>query len=921
MSEKKNWKSTLNLPQTDFPMKANLPGREPERLARWDELGLYEKIVARNEGNPKFVLHDGPPYANGRIHIGHALNKILKDFVVKSRSMMGFHSPYVPGWDCHGLPIEHKVDKQLGPKKREMSTVEFRQACRRFADENLDIQRRDFIRLGVFGSWDRPYSTMSYDYEAKIVETLGRCFESGSVYKGLKPVHWCTRCQTALAEAEVEYDEKVSPSIYVRFRAADDVAEKLGVGGEPLYAVIWTTTPWTIPANLAIVLHPDLEYSVVRAGGENHIVASELVAQVAKVFGWNEPEEVRRFRGGDIERMTYRHPLVDREGIFALGEYVTLEAGTGLVHTAPGHGADDFSTGRRYGLETLTPVDHRGRFTSKAPQWEDQYVYDANPGIVEALKGAGALLALRELKHSYPHCWRCKSPVIFRATEQWFISMEETGLREKALGEIEKVRWIPRWGYERISGMVANRPDWCISRQRAWGVPITVLYCDGCDEHVATPELFARVTELVRENGADVWFERDAAELVPEGYACACGSTTFRKETDILDVWFDSGSSHLAVAAPNPDLGWPVQLYMEGHDQHRGWFQSSLLIGTEVEGAAPYESVITHGFVVDESGRKMSKSLGNVVAPQEVIRDHGADVLRLWVSMIDYRDDVGLGKEILSRISESYRKIRNTARFLIANIEDFDPARDAVPIDELEPLDRWILDRTHQTFQRSRVAYENFEFHAVYHRILDLCTVDLSAVYSDVVKDRLYVEAADSKTRRAAQTAMYEIVRGLASMIAPILAFTADEIYESLTGSDEESVHLTSFPDLSRFALSSDQRRTWERLFDLREAVQKVLEGARGRREIGQSLEADIELRGTDPGELAAASGVDLAKLFIVSHVEIVSPDAGDEPEIGMKNARGSRCDRCWHYREQIRSEDGLCERCSEIVDSLTPVA
>ncbi len=929
MTEKKNWKDTLNLPKTQFAMKANLPATEPERLERWNQLDLYGKIRQSSEGQPKFVLHDGPPYANGKIHIGHALNKILKDFVVKSRTMMGYDAPYVPGWDCHGLPIEHQVDKELGPKKREMSSADFRRACREFAAKYIDIQRQDFIRLGVLGDWFNPYSTMSFDYEATIAETLGRFFGTGAVYKGLKPVHWCTRCRTALAEAEVEYEEKTSPSVYVRFQAHRAVAGKLGLDPErPLFAVIWTTTPWTLPANLAIALHPELEYLVVRAADGDYIVAAGLLEEVSKRFGWDDPEVVLRFEGSRIEGEKYDHPFVDREGLFVLGENVTLETGTGLVHTAPGHGADDYLLGRAYGLPIYTPVNHRGEFTADVPEWEGVHVFDANPAIVELLQQKGVLMAQESITHSYPHCWRCKSPVIFRATEQWFISMEQTELRERALEQISEVEWVPRWGRDRITGMVQNRPDWCISRQRLWGVPITVLYCESCGTQVTDPRFFEKVAAAFRAEGADVWYEREPSEFLPEGYRCSCGSESFRKEFDILDVWFDSGSSHLAVLRPRPELTWPCALYLEGHDQHRGWFQSSLLIGTGVEGRAPFERVITHGFVVDDKGRKMSKSLGNVVAPQEVIEKHGADILRMWVSMIDYRDDMAISREILSRIAEAYRKIRNTARFLLANLYDFDPERDGVALDQLEEIDRWILDRAQQTFERCRQAYEEFEFHTVYHRVLDFCTVDVSAIYVDVAKDRLYVEGADSPSRRAAQTALHRIGEGLASIIAPVMAFTADEIYENLPGERRESVHLTRFPSMDPL-LTDAERERWERLFALREAVSKVLEKGRAAGTIGGSLEAAVTLTGSfDLEKLLGGLRIDLADLFIVSHVGTAPESTQSEIEpltfegigsIGvlMNEAGGRKCGRCWHYREEVAEDGELCDRCRAIVGTI----
>jgi isoleucyl-tRNA synthetase len=930
MAEKNDWKKTLNLPQTDFAMKANLPANEPKRLERWESMDLYRQIRQQMAGKPKFVLHDGPPYANGKIHIGHALNKILKDFVVKSRTMMGFDSPYVPGWDCHGLPIEHQVDKELGPKKREMSAADFRRACRDFAAKYIDIQREDFKRLGILGDWANPYMTMSYQYEASIAEALGRFFQTGSVYKGLKPVHWCTSCQTALAEAEVEYDEHTSPSVFVRFRTLPEVAAKLELDPDKaLYAVIWTTTPWTLPANLAIALRADFDYSVVEHEGELHIVATELARSVAEKFGWSDFKTVKTFQGIELDGLKYRHAFIDREGVFVVGDYVTLEAGTGLVHTAPGHGADDFHTGRRYGLPIYTPVNHRGEFTPEVPEWAGMHVFKANPAIVEQLKASGALLAFEKVTHSYPHCWRCKNPIIFRATEQWFIGMDEQGLRKNALENIRKVEWFPKWGEERITGMVENRPDWCISRQRLWGVPITVLSCEGCNESITSPEFFAKVVEVFAKEGADAWYERPATDFLAQGQKCEkCGGTAFRKENDILDVWFDSGCSHVAVIKPNSELGWPAAVYMEGHDQHRGWFQSSLLVGSGIEGGAPYERVVTHGFVVDEKGRKMSKSLGNVVAPQDVLKHHGADILRLWVAMIDYRDDMALGDEIIKRIAEAYRKIRNTARFLLANLSDFDPAKDARPYEALEELDRWAVDRAADLVERCRRAYEEFEFHVVYHRALDFCTVDLSALYLDIAKDRLYVEAADSDSRRSAQTAMYQLLQALVGVIAPIMSFTADEIYEAMPGKTAESVHLIPYPVIEAPRLNADQLAAWDRVFQLREAASKVLETARAAGTIGQSLEADVILTGNfDLQKLTGGMTLDLAKVFIVSHVVIDHDDVSSDVEplqfegigsvgIRMREAHGRKCGRCWQYRAEVAQDLELCDRCREVVET-----
>jgi isoleucyl-tRNA synthetase len=943
MAESSDFKKTLNLPQTTFAMKANLPQNEPKRLEMWQEIDLYALIRAKSAGRPQFILHDGPPYANGHIHVGHALNKTLKDIVVKSKTMMGFDSPYVPGWDCHGLPIEHAVDKELGSKKKEMSPADIRRACREFASRYLDIQRQDFIRLGVLGDWSHPYATMSYDYEATIAGALGRFFQTGLVYKGLKPVHWCTYDQSALAEAEVEYSDHTSPSVYVRFRLTDESVEALGLPIEkPAYAVIWTTTPWTLPANLAIVVHPEFEYSVIEHDGENYIVATELLTEVAAKFGWTGFKQVKLFKGSAFEHLRYRHAFLPREGVFLLGNYVTLDAGTGLVHTAPGHGADDFDTGRRYGLDIYTPVNHRGQFTDDVPLWAGVHVFKANPLIVEHLRERGALLQSENITHSYPHCWRCKNPIIFRATEQWFIAMDTPNaaaggqtLRTAALEQIHQVQWHPAWGEERIALMVENRPDWCISRQRLWGVPITVLYCEKCNEAVTSPELFHRVEEVFRKEGADAWYEHDASDFLPAGYKCKCGGTEFRKERDILDVWFDSGCSHLAVLKTRPELRWPADLYIEGHDQHRGWFQSSLLVGTGIEGAAPYRGVVTCGFIINEAGDKMSKSRGNALSAQDVIKQNGADILRLWVATVDYSDDVAFGPQLIARVAESYRKVRNTARYLLANFGDeliapgavFDPARDALPLEQLLDVDRWVLDRAARAFARCREAYNSYDFHIVVQRVVELCTVDLSATYVDLSKDTMYCEAPASRQRRSAQTAMYHILRGLVATIAPILSFTAEEIYTAMPGEKEASVHLTEFPSMAPL-LSDPEITAWDRILALREAVNKVIEPARAAKEIGQSLEADITLY-TDVrrDDIFGKLDIDLAKVFIVSHVDIrpLAEWTGALAEvrglgnigIAMSPARGLKCARCWQYREEVKEAAGLCRRCENVVAKL----
>jgi isoleucyl-tRNA synthetase len=952
MAETSDYKKTLNLPQTTFAMKANLPQNEPKRLDAWRGIDLYSRIREKSAGRPKFVLHDGPPYANGDIHMGHALNKILKDLVVKSKTMLGYDSPYVPGWDCHGLPIESAIEKELKDKKKEMSAADFRRACRAFAARYVDVQRDDFIRLGVLGDWFNPYLTMSFDYEAAIAGALGRFMQTGMVYKGLKPVHWCVVDQSALAEAEVEYAEHTSPSVYVRFRLTDESVQQLDLPMEkPVYAVIWTTTPWTLPANLAIAAHPDFEYSVVEWDGAHYIVASELLKSVADKAGWRDYHVRKVFKGSAFEHLKYRHAFLEREGLFVVGEHVTLDAGTGLVHTAPGHGADDFYTGQRYGLEIYTPVNHRGEFTPEVEHFAGINVFKANPKIVQLMRDRGMLVASETITHPYPHCWRCKSPVIFRATEQWFISMDtpvilsrkdgegsqsaqpeilrsaqdDGALRQRALDEIHKVKWHPQWGEERIAGMVENRPDWCISRQRLWGVPITVLYCENCGTPVTTPELFTRVAEIFKTEGADAWYEHPAEDFLPPRHECACGHAVFRKELDILDVWFDSGCSHIAVLETRPELTWPANVYIEGHDQHRGWFQSSLLVGTGIEGGAPYREVITCGFLINEAGDKMSKSRGNALSPQDVIKQNGADIIRLWVAMIDYQQDMTWGPQIVGRTVESYRKIRNTARYLLGNLGDFDPERHALPPDQLLDVDKFVLARAAEAFERCHRAYDEYEFHVVYRSLLELCATDLSALYLDVSKDTLYCEAPDAPARRSAQTAMFHILRGLVGFLAPILSFTAEEIYEAMPGTKEASVHLTDFP--SSPAPGTDMV-AWERLVRVRDAVNAVLERARNAKQIGAFLEADIQLQGAFTRDsLAGGLGVDLAKLFIVSHVDVV-PQAGplaDSIEIDgfgsvgitMSPARGKKCGRCWQYREEVLEDGGLCKRCEDVVAGL----
>lgn len=925
------YRKTLNLPGTSFPMRAQLPKREPQMLEHWKRMQLYERIREERRGRPTFILHDGPPYANGHIHMGHALNKILKDIVVKSRTMMGFDAPYVPGWDCHGLPIEHQVDKKLGSRKREMSVGEIRRACREFAAGFVKVQREEFERLGVLGLWEDPYLTMDYAYEAEIASALHGFMMAGLVERGLKPVHWCTSCRTALAEAEVEYEDETSPSITVAFELLDDARAALEIpGGTPAFAVIWTTTPWTLPSNLAIALHPLFEYALVAHEGALYIVAAELAEATARAAGWVTWEIVTTFKAELLERTHYQHPLVDRRGIFILGDHVTLEAGTGLVHTAPGHGADDFVVGQLYDLEPYTPVDDAGRFMADVPAWEGRHVFQANGEIVEALRGRGVLLASEELTHSYPHCWRCKKPVIFRATPQWFIRMDRNDLRQRALEGVEKVEWIPRWGQARIHGMIENRPDWCISRQRLWGVPITIFTCASCDTPVNDESVFDHLCGLFREHGTDIWFELPQEELLPRGFSCpSCGGTIFEKATDILDVWFDSGVSHLAVCdSERWGLSWPADLYVEGQDQYRGWFQSSLLIAEGLKGEAPYRQVLTHGFVVDAEGRKMSKSLGNTITPQQLLTQYGADILRLWTAMVDFKEDLRISKEIITRNAEAYRKIRNTIRFLLANLVDFEPGRHAVPLEDIGGLDGFMLRRARALAERIVGAYESYDLSMVFHRILNFCTVDLSSLYLDVLKDRLYCNHPDDTNRRATQTALHAIATSLLTLLAPVLSFTADEAWQHLPGEREDSIHLASFEMLREVPQNSGLDARWERLLAMREVVNGELEALRQREVIGKSLEAQAMLVGSSTllQEDLQTTGVDLEELFIVSRVVTGAGGSGDDVEaypgisVRCEPFEAATCARCWKRSTEIVDDEalpGLCPRCHEVVSRL----
>jgi isoleucyl-tRNA synthetase len=913
-----DWKETCNLPRTAFSMKANLQTTEPETVARWDAMDLYGKIRGARKGATKYLLHDGPPYANGEIHMGHALNKILKDLVVKSHNMLGFDAPYIPGWDCHGLPIELKVDRELGSKKKQMSTADFRRACRVYAEKYVDIQRKDFKRLGIIGTWDDPYKTLKFEYQAAIVRALGKFVEQDMVYKGKKPVHWCTHCRTALAEAEVEYEPHTSPSIYVEFPLSDDSKGELakrvpGLAGKNASVLIWTTTPWTIPSNMGIAFHPDFLYGAYDVDGKAVIVAKDLAEAVGKKTGKAFDTLLATFDGKAMERLVFRHPLYARDSLGVIADYVTLEAGTGAVHTAPGHGADDYKTGVRYGLEIYAPLDPGGHFNESVEMFAGLKVTDANPKIEAALKERGFLWHREDYDHSYPHCWRCHNPVIFLATSQWFIAMDAKHLRERALQAIRDTRWIPTWGQARIEGMIANRPDWCISRQRVWGVPIPAMDCAKCGTPVLTKALGDKAASVFDVYGADAWYERPVQDFIPDGMTCSeCGHTEFEREGNILDVWFDSGSSHEAVLPFREDHHWPADIYLEGSDQHRGWFHSSLLVGVGTRGRAPFNQVLTHGFVMDEQGRKMSKSLGNTTAPQDVIKQSGAEILRLWVTMVDYRYDINLGKEVLARTVESYRKFRNVIRVLVANLYDFDPKDDAVPKAKLLEIDRYVLAKYADAAGRMIKAYEDYDYPAIFQIANQLITVDLSAFYVDVTKDRMYTFGAKSEARRSGQTAMFTIVDGLARLLAPVLSVTMDELWRMLPGQREESVHMALFPrDLDQWQDAALIER-FGALTTYRDAVNMQLEAKRKEKAITANLSAKVRVTADgDNAKWLSEHREFLPTLFGVSEVELApGPFA-----VSVESATGTKCERCWRYVPAVSAEPdrtGLCPRCVE---------
>jgi len=938
-------------------MKANLAAREPEMHAHWENSDLYGQIRKQQCGKQRYILHDGPPYANGRIHLGHALNKILKDFIVKSRTMAGFDAPYVPGWDCHGLPIELQVDRQLGKKKREMSTADIRRACRDYATKHVDLMRSEFKRLGVLGNWDTPYLTMDYAYQATIVRILGHFVEQGLVYRGKKPVHWCISCRTALAEAEVEHEMHRSPAIYVEFPLKEESRSQFDelapfFTGKSVSVLIWTTTPWTIPSNLAVAFHPELTYGVYDSKTETGdssalILAKDLASRVEQETGHVLGEPLATCQGRDLESLRFHHPLYERDSLAVLADYVTIEQGTGAVHTAPGHGTDDFNTGTRYGLEVYAPVGPDGKFAANVELFAGLRVFDSNPKVEEALIARKRLWHRSNLDHSYPHCWRCHNPVIFLATSQWFVAMDTKDFRKRALNAISEVEWFPSWGEERIHTMVANRPDWCISRQRSWGVPIPALYCTSCHEATLTKTLTDQAASLFETHGADAWYEHDLSEFVPPDFTCpSCGNGKFEREQDILDVWFDSGSSHEAVLGLNKELRWPADLYLEGSDQHRGWFHSSLLVGLGTRDAAPYKQVLTHGFVVDEDGRKMSKSLGNVIDPDTIIKRHGAEILRLWAAMVDYREEMRLGQEILDRVVEAYRKIRNTLRIMTANLYDFDPSTDFVPHDELEEVDRYALARYGETGSKIIQAYERYEFKSISHTLNQFLTVEVSAFYIDVSKDRLYTFAANSRARRSAQTALYTITDGLARLLAPLLPVTTEDLWHFIPGSRPSSVHLADFPDNCKALADNDLLARWKRLLALRDHVNRELERLRQEKIVGTSLEATVSLRADGvTSSLLESYESFLPTLFITSNVVLAtneskalsqvakqSPVASESGNVFMeqdddgqyagsavidvKRTTGTKCERCWRYVNSVSTSgaSGLCARCVEVL-------
>ena len=957
-------KSTINLPKTNFPMKAGLPQNEPKMLERWEQMGLYERIRQARKGKPKYILHDGPPYTSGPIHLGTAMNKCLKDFIVKSKNMSGFDAPYVPGWDCHGLPIEIKVDKELGGKKLQMRPTDVRAECRKYAQKFLDLQRQQFKRIGVFGRFNRPYATMNPQYESVVLSTFFSFYENGFVYKGLRAVYWCMHDETALAEAEVEYEDHTSSTVWVKYALLDDPAMiDPALAGKKVSTIIWTTTPWTLPASMAVAFHPDEDYVALESGAEVYIVAAKLAKDAADKCGLANPRELAHFPGRKLERLNFQHPFLDRKILGVLADYVTMDTGTGVVHTAPSHGAEDFMTGVKYGLDATSNVDEKGILRNGLPEYTGKRVWDANQPIIDLVKSRGSLLHTEKTEHSYPHCWRCHNPVIFRATEQWFISMEtpmpggqgkEDTLRTRTLSEIKNVKWDPAWGEERLSNMIQTRPDWCISRQRVWGVPIAVFLCEACGKPLNDHAVNRKVVELFARSGADAWFTNEPDTIVPAGTKCPhCGASKFEKETDIFNVWLESGASYLALIADEPDYHypWPSDLYLEGGDQYRGWFQSSLLCAMGTHATPPYRGVVTPGWTLDEKGQAMSKSRGNNVDPVDIASRLGGEIVRLWTASVDFREDVVGSEALMQRVGDNYKKIRNTFRYILSNLYDFDPVKDAVPFEEMEELDQYMLSQTCSFAADVRGGYDEFAFHKIYHRVNQFCIVDLSAFYFNVLKDRLYISAPKSKSRRSAQTAIWRIGEALVRLLAPIMTFTCEEIWRYLPqiAAREASVHLASFPSTSdiagedglkpsptsspdlqkfvdRFADKADKEgnTAWNELRRVRDDVLKALEEARNNKLIGTGLEAQVLITAADPlRALLKRHEAELRYLFIVSAVQTrlaASPDGAEALKVEIKKAEGQKCERCWNYSIHVgenKNYPTICERCSAVLKEI----
>lgn len=923
----KDYTKSVNLPSTDFPMRANLPQREPETLAYWEEIKLYEELCKKNRGKKPFVLHDGPPYANGDLHMGHALNKILKDIIVRYKNLSGFYAPYVPGWDTHGLPIEQQAIKKLGINRHEAGPVKFRRACREFALKNVENQKGQFKRLGVLADWEHPYLTLTNDFVATQIEVFGEMAKKGLIYKGLKPVYWCTHCETALAEAEIEYAEDTTKSIYVKFEVTDDKGLFDGLG--KVYFVIWTTTTWTLPGNVAVCLNADFDYSVVKfPNGENYVMATELIDSVKSAAGIEgECEIVKSFKGSELELIECAHPFLERKSLVILGDHVTLEAGTGCVHTAPGFGAEDYMVCKNYPqLEIVVPVDSKGYQTEDAGEFAGMYYEESNGKILECLTETGALLASQTIAHQYPHCWRCNHPIIFRAADQWFASVD--ALKDDAVRAIKNVKWIPGWGEDRITSMVVDRSDWCISRQRTWGVPIPIFYCADCGKEIINDDTIKAVSDLFRKEGPDKWWELEADEILPAGTKCSCGCEHFTKEHDIMDVWFDSGSSHKAVCGSREDLVYPPDMYLEGNDQYRGWFQSSLLTSVAINGTAPYNTVITHGMIQDGEGKKMSKSKGNSISPKEITDQYGADVLRLWVVSADYRTDMRMSKDMLKQLAEGYRKIRNTSRYILSNINDFDPNKDMVSFKDMMELDRWAVMRLNKVIEKSIAAYENYEFHMLYNSVLNYCIVDLSNFYLDILKSRLYTEKPDSYERRSAQSAMFVILDALVKLLAPVLAFTSEEIWKfmpHIDGDDKRSVMFADMPKPSAEYVDEKLEADWEKIIAVRNDVNMALEPMRNAKVIGKSLDAEVVVYAKGSVyELLKSKESELAEIFITSKAAVTDADApadafaGECVKVCAEASKLEKCGRCWVHSETVGTVEGFDGICADCVRKLT---